>query len=352
MKTVRSVAFLLLTLVAIVCTVSVASAAMERITLDNADIVGAGATFPAPLYQRWIQEFMKTGPDFTIFYDAVGSGAGIKRFMAETVDFGASDAAMADAQMEGVKPGVQLIPATAGIIVLAYNLPGFDSALHLSREVYTDIFLGKIKRWDDDRIQALNPGLQLPRLDVVTVTRSDSSGTTWAFTNHLSAISTEWRDRGSGVGKKVDWPGNAMGGRYNEGVAVKIRYSVGSIGYVEYGIAKRAGLAMATLENRMGQYVQPDDMSGTVTLANTSSQMPPNLRMFIPDPDGTTSYPIVTYTWLLLYRNYSDPGKSEKVKQFTSWALSEGQKFASEYGYAPLPQSVAASALEALSTVH
>jgi phosphate transport system substrate-binding protein len=330
---------------------SVANAAKEKVNLNNADIVGAGATFPAPLYQRWVKEFTKNS-GFTLFYDAVGSGAGTKRFIAEEVDFGASDSAMSDSKMAQVDRGVQLIPATAGIIAVAYNIPGLNGELRLSREVYVDIFLGKIRRWNDERIKKLNPGLDLPRLNIVTITRSDSSGTTWAFTNHLAAVSSQWKDKGPGVGKKVDWPGNSMAARYNEGVAVKIRHSWGSIGYVEYGIAKRAGLTMATLENRMGQFVSPTDNSGTITLENTASTMPSNLRLFLPDPAGADSYPIVTYSWLLLYKKYEDTSKGERVKQFVNWGLTSGQNFAAEYGYAPLPKSVAAAALNALATVH
>ncbi|BBO82171.1 phosphate-binding protein [Desulfosarcina ovata subsp. sediminis] len=341
---------LLLTVLTIIGTPPTGLAAQPAITAETADLVGAGATFPAPLYQRWIREFARASDAFTIFYDAIGSGDGIDRFMAEKVDFGASDAAMRDEQIARVARGVKLIPATAGIIALAYHLPG-SGALRLSREVYSDIFLGKIRSWDDPRIQALNPDRRLPKLTIVTITRSDASGTTWAFTNHLNAVSESWRNVGPGVGKKIDWPANSMSSRYNEGVAARIKYSQGSIGYVEYGIAKRSGLSMASLENRAGDYVTPSDTSGTVTLANTSVRMPPNLRLFIPDPDGRNSYPIVTYTWLLVYRTYADPDKADKVKRFLRWGLSEGQKFAPEYGYAPLPQPVAALALDALADV-
>ncbi len=338
--------------VVVVGSVSAGFAATKEITVENADIVGAGASFPAPLYRRWIKEFAKVSPDFTLFYDMVGSGEGTRRFLAEKVDFGASDAALTDAQIDKVKRGVQLVPATAGIIALAYNLPDVHGELRLSRAVYTDIFFGKIHYWNDERIKALNPQLKLPNLNIVTVTRVDSSGTTWAFTNHLSTISRDWREKGPGAGKVIGWPGNSMSARYNEGVAAKINYSRGSIGYVEYGIAKRAGLNMAAIENKMGNYIKPTDESGTTTLANTSGQMPPNLRMFIPDPDGENSYPIVTYTWLLLYKSYPDRAKAEKVKRFVNWGLSEGQKYAAEYGYSPLPQSVGASALNALNNVH
>lgn len=341
--------FALLILVGTTCPAGFA--AKGQITQDNADLVGAGATFPDPLYQRWIKEFAKVQPGFTIYYDAVGSGAGTKRFMAGTVDFGASDSAMTNEQMAQVEQGALLIPATAGIIVLAYNLPDVKGELLLSREVYTDIFLGKIRYWNDERIKALNPDLELPKLNIVTITRSDSSGTTWAFTNHLSAVSPEWKNQGPGVGKKVDWPGNSMSSRYNEGVATKIRHAWGSIGYVEYGIAKRAGLAMASIQNKAGQFIKPTDTSGTTTLANTATDMPPNLRIFIPNPDGQDSYPIVTYSWLLLYKAYIDKTKADRVKEFINWGLGDGQRYAAEYGYAPLPEPVASSARNQLAKV-
>ncbi len=333
------------------CAVTPLFAASGKVTLDNADIVGAGATFPNPLYQRWIKEFAKTGAAYSIFYDAVGSGDGVKRFMAGTVDFGASDSAMTDDQMAEVPGGVQLIPATAGIIVLAYNLPNTVGELRLNREVYADIFLGRIRSWDDERIKALNPQLKLPRLSIVTCTRSDSSGTTWAFTNHLSAVSGQWRDQGPGTGKKVDWPGNSMAGRYNEGVATKIRHSWGSIGYVEYGVAKRAGLAMASLENKAGHFVRPHDASGTTTLANTVGQLPANLRMFLPDPDGQDSWPIITYSWLLLNKTGADTQKAGRVREFVRWGLTSGQQYAQEHGFAPLPAGVTSAALQALDAL-
>ncbi len=325
--------------------------AAQDVTQAKADIVGAGATFPAPLYQRWIKEFSAASPGFTVSYDAVGSGEGIKRFLADQIDFGASDSALTDKQMTKVERGALLIPATAGIIVLAYNLPDVKGQIRLSREVYADIFLGKIQQWDDPRIVALNPGLNLPRLDIVTVTRNDSSGTTWAFTNHLSTISTKWKEAGFTVSKKIDWPGNSMAANYNEGVATKIRHSWGSIGYVEYGVAKRAGLTMAALENKEGKFIPPSDTSGSVTLATAANAMPTNLHQFLPDPAGKDSYPIITYSWILLYKAYADKAKAERVRQFVKWGLVEGQNFASQYGFATLPKPVVTAALQALTTV-
>jgi phosphate transport system substrate-binding protein len=312
-------------------------------------IQGAGATFPAPLYKKWIEEYHKRRPDVVVSYDALGSGEGIKQFIAGGVDFGASDAAMSDAQMAEVARGVQLVPAVAGSIVLAYNLEGLSGDLKLTREVYVDIFLGKITRWDDLRLKRINPELTLPKSDIALVVRQDGSGTTYAFTNHLSAISDEWRDRGPGVGTLIDWPGHAMSARGNEGVAGRIKMSHGSIGYVEYGIARRAGLRMAWLENKAGQFIEPHGGSGLATLLNTP--LPENLRVFFPDPDGPDSYPIVTYSWLLLYKQYADAPKLVALKQFVRWCLTTGQEFNESLGFVRLPPPVILRAMAALDSL-
>jgi phosphate transport system substrate-binding protein len=237
----------------------------------------------------------------------------------------------------------------AGNIVLAYNLEGLGGELKLSREVYVDIFLGRITTWNDPRIQAINPHLHLPKLNIVLAGRQDGSGTTYAFTNHLSAISPEWRDRGPGVGKAIDWPGVAMSARGNEGVARRIQVSRGAMGYVEYGVAKRAGLAMAWLENKAGQFVRPDSNSGLATLQSTD--LPDHLRMFFSDPDGQDSYPLVTYSWLLLYKAYSDPQKAAALKQYVTWCLDEGQTFNESLGYIRLAPHVVARAVAAVERI-
>src|SRR5215510_13615123 len=207
---------------------------------------GAGATFPAPLYDQWIGAFRKQNPDLVVTYDAVGSGEGQKRFLANAVDFGASDAALSDEQLAQARPGAQLVPVTAGMVVLAYNLPGVGGDLRLSREVCVGVFAGKILRWDDARIRADNPGLSLPHRTITMVVRQDGSGTTYAFAAHLAAVSAAWRD-GPGVGTSLNWPGNTMRACGHEGVAGRIKVSGGSIGYVEYHFAKRLGLRMAWL---------------------------------------------------------------------------------------------------------
>jgi phosphate transport system substrate-binding protein len=314
-------------------------------------INGAGATFPEPLYKLWIDQYTKKQPDVRITYEGVGSGEGVRRFINRHVDFGASDAAMSDEEMSRVQGRVKLIPATAGIVVLAYNLENLNGELRLPRQVCVDIFLGKIKRWSDPRIKEANPGLNLPSRDIVTVTRQDSSGTTFAFTNHLSAVSEEWRNQGPGAGKLVAWPSLPMVGRGNEGVAAKIKISKGSIGYVEYGYAERGGLRMALVENGAGHFVKPGPGKCRDTLAKTASLMPENLRLFIPDPAGDESYPIVTYSWLLLYDKYPDSRKASALKSFVNWGLTEGQQYSSEFGYCPLPSEVAGRAQKALAQI-
>ena len=315
-------------------------------TVGPLSLQGAGATFPAPLYKKWLEEYNKSHPEVQVSYEAVGSGEGTKRFMAGTVDFGASDAAMSDEEMAAVKTGVQLIPVVAGSIVLAYNLEGLGGELQLRRDIYVDIFLGKITTWNDPRITAINPGLNLPGDNIAIVVRQDSSGTTYAFTNHLSAVSEAWRNRGPGTGRVIDWPGNAMVAPGNEGVAGRIKQSKGSIGYVEYGIAKRAGLTMARLENKAGHMIQPHGGSGLATLIHT--ELPENLRAFFPDPDGKESYPIVTYSWLLLPRQYDDPKKAAALKAYIAWCLTEGQAFNESLGYIRLAPQVAARASAAI----
>jgi len=346
----RQCAWLLVLVV--LCSTGVAckdTSANKNPPLGALQIRGAGATFPAPLYKKWLEEYQKRHPGVLLSYDSVGSGEGTKQFLANGVDFGASDAAMSDEEMAKVSRGVQLLPVVAGSIVLAYNLDGLGGELKLTRDVYVDIFLGKIKQWDDPRIKATNPGLRLPSDTIALVARQDSSGITFAFTNHLSAISEVWRNRGPGVARVIDWPGSTMLAPGNEGVAGRIKMSKGAIGYVEYGMAQRTGLAMAWLENRAGQVIQPHGGSGLATLITID--MPENLRAFFPDPDGQNSYPIVTYSWLLLYKKYDDQHKAAALKQYIKWCLTEGQAFSEALGYVRLAPHVVARAVDALDRI-
>ncbi|MGD1700371.1 phosphate ABC transporter substrate-binding protein PstS [Dapis sp. BLCC M229] len=304
-------------------------------------LVGAGASFPSPIYQRWFQDLSNSDSSLQVDYQSVGSGAGVERFTQELVDFGASDVAMKDEEIAKVGRGVILLPMTAGSIVLAYNLPDV-SGLKLSREVYVDILLGKITNWNDPKIAEINPDLTLPDRAITVVYRSDGSGTTGVFTKHLSAISPEWKEK-VGEGKTVQWP-VGIGGAKNDGVTAQIRQSEGAIGYVEYGFAKSAGLNMASLENSSGNYVEPTAESATATLE--AVVLPENLRAFITDPEGDNSYPIVTYTWMLAYGEYPDAAKAQGVEKMIEYGLNEGQQVSSELGYIPLPDNVRQKVLE------
>lgn len=308
---------------------------------------GAGATFPAPLYQRWIAEFTKAHPGIQINYQGLGSGAGIKQFTQGLVTFGASDAAMSDEEIAKVKPGVVLIPATAGSVVLAYNLPEVKD-LKLSREAYTGIFLGKVTRWNDPAIVKANPGVKLPDLDIAACERSDGSGTTFVFTQHLSAISLEFQEK-VGKGTTVTWP-VGVAGKGNDGVTALIKQSPGAIGYVEYGYAVNSKLKFAALENKAGNYVKATPESGAATLSE--AQFPPDvLRGWVPDPAGKEAYPISTFTWLLLYKTYTDQAKWNALKAFVNFGLTDGQKLSNELGYIPLPKPVTDKGLEALNQI-
>jgi len=300
-------------------------------------ITAAGASFPAPLYQRWFQDFNKINPKVQINYQSVGSGAGVEQFTKGTVDFGASDTAMKDDEIAKVPAdkGVILLPMTAGSIVIGYNLPDVPE-LKLPRDVYSEIFQGKITKWNDPKIAAANPAAKLPDQAITIVHRSDGSGTTAVFTKHLSAISPDWK-AAVGDGKTVQWP-VGVGAKGNEGVTAQILQTAGSIGYVEYGYAKNNNLKFASLQNKAGSFVAPTDESASQALATVA--LPENLRAFIEDPEGAQSYPIVTYTWMLVPKKVADPNKAKAIEAMVEYGLNEGQKVSSELGYVPLPQSV------------
>jgi len=314
--------------------------------LHAQQLSGAGATFPAPLYQRWGAEYSKLHPSVQVNYQSVGSGAGVKNFTAGVVDFGASDAAMSDAEIAKVANGVVMIPATAGEIVYAYNLPGVEK-LNLSREAMAGIYLGTITKWNDPAIAKDNAGVNLPALPIQVAYRSDGSGTTFVFTQHLSAVSKEFADK-IGTDKSVTFP-VGVGGKGNEGVTALVQQAPGAVGYVEYGYAKNNNLKMANLQNKSGNFVAPDIASAAETLANV--KMPENLRVWPVDPEGAKDYPIVSFTWLLLNKKYSDAAKLKALKEFITWGLTDGQKFSEELGYVPLPAPVVEKAQAALATI-
>jgi phosphate transport system substrate-binding protein len=326
-------------------------AAMEVPLTANVALTGAGASFPAPLYQNWFVQLNQAVPKLQVNYQSVGSGAGVEQFTQGTVDFGASDVAMKDEEIKKVKDGVLMLPMTAGSIVLAYNLPDVKE-LKLPRDVYVGIFDGSITKWNDPKIAAANPGVTLPDQAITVVHRADGSGTTGVFTKHLSAISPEWK-KSIGDGKTVQWPtkqGKFIGGKGNEGVTASIQQNAGSIGYIEYGYAKNNNIAMAALENQAGKFVLPDENTASATLDAVT--LPANLREFITDPAGENSYPIVTYSWMLVHPKYPDKEKAIGVEAMIEYGLNQGQQQAAALGYVPLPQSVrekVAAAADAIS---
>jgi phosphate transport system substrate-binding protein len=307
---------------------------------------GAGATFPAPLYQRWAVEYNKQVPSIKVNYQSVGSGAGVKNFLQGVVDFGASDAAMTDEEMAKSPRGAVLVPATAGSVVLAYNLENV-AGLKLTRVALAGIFLGTITKWNDPAIVASNPDVPLPDRAINVAYRSDGSGTTFVFTQHLSAISPEF-DEEVGFDKSVTFP-VGVGGKGNEGVTALIKQTPGTIGYVEFGYAEQNKLPVASVENKSGNFVAPTPESGAAALA--SVELPENLRVWPVDPEAPEAYPITTFSWLLLYKKYDDAAKLKALKDFVTYGLTEGQSFAVDLGYIPLPEAVVAKANAALSSV-
>lgn len=307
---------------------------------------GAGASFPAPIYLAWFKQFSEAHDNVQVDYQSIGSGKGVSAVIDETVDFGASDAAMTEEEMAKVKRGVQLLPMTAGAIVLAYNLEGVEN-LKLSREAYVGIFLGEITKWNDPKIAASNEGVALPDEQINVVVRADSSGTTYNFTNHLSAVSEAFKEK-VGTNKQPNWPVGIKSNK-NDGVTNSIKTTPGSIGYTEPAYAKSAGLSMASLENKAGKYVAPSVESAQAALAK--AELPPSLIVFLPDPEGDESWPIVTYTWIIAYKTYDDAEKVKVFKELINYCLTDGQKQSESLGYIPLPEAVTSKVSAALDNV-
>ena len=313
---------------------------------DFVKLQGAGASFPAPLYLKWFKTYGGAHKNVQINYQSVGSGSGVKSFIDRTVDFGASDAAMTQEEMAKVQGGVLCLPMTAGSIVVAYNVQGVTE-LKLSRKAYAGIFLGTVKKWNDPSIAQANPGLKLPDAAINVITRADSSGTTYVFTKHLSAISPAFA-KSPGANKMPNWPVGTRS-KGNEGVTAAIKTTPNSIGYVEYGYARSQKLATAVLENKAGAYVTATTASGQAALA--SAHLPADLIAWASDPAGKDAYPIVTYTWLLLYKQYPDKKKSDVLKNLLAYCVKDGQKSAEPLGYIPLPPAVSGAVISALQTV-
>jgi phosphate transport system substrate-binding protein len=311
------------------------------------DLKGAGATAPYPLYQKWFAEYSKTKPGTQIGYESVGSGAGVKQFLNETVDFGATDSPLKaeEAAKVPAKRGKAIqVPTTGLFIVFAYNLEGVP-ALKLSRESFCGIVDGSITTWNDPKLAKDNAGVTLPVSPVAFVHRSDGSGTTSIFTKHIAKACPNWK---AGSGKSVEWPGGT-GAKGNDGVIAQIQQTKGSIGYTEFSFAKEQKLAMAALQNKAGEFIVPTPEAAAKAL--TGITVPADFAVSVPDPEGKDAYPIVSLTWLLLYSQYDDAAKADTLKGLVKWSLSEGKKSAEELSYIPLPAEVITKVLAEVDTI-
>jgi phosphate transport system substrate-binding protein len=300
-------------------------------------LVGAGASFPFPLYTKWVSEYTKQRTELKINYQSIGSGGGIRQITERTVDFGASDAPMSDEQI-GKAPGILHIPTCLGAVVLTYNLEGVPSGLKLTPAAAAGIFLGTIKKWDDPAIKGENPDAKLPSKDIASIHRSDGSGTTKIFVDYLTEVSPEWKG-GPGTGTSVNWPGG-LGAKGNEGVAALVSSMPGAIGYVELAYATQNKLAYASIKNKAGKFVAPSIESTTAAAAGSAAKIPEDMRVSIVNADGDDAYPIASFTYVLLYKDQKDTPKGKALVDFLKWSIHEGQAFTKDLHYAPLPKEI------------
>src|SRR6266540_4263846 len=298
-------------------------------------INGAGATFPYPIYSKWFDEYAKVDPSVRFNYQSIGSGGGQKQILAQTVDFGASDGPMSDDNLAKAPGKILHIPTVAGAVVITYNLDG-NPPLKLDGETIANIFLGKIKKWNDPKIAASNPGATLPDKEIVVVHRSDGSGTTFIFTDYLSKISGEWK-KNVGNNTSVNWP-TGIGGKGNEGVAGQVKQTPGALGYVELIYAIQNKMPYADVKNSAGKFVKPSLES--ITAATATAQIPDDFRFSMTNAPGESAYPIAGATWLLVCEQQKDAAKGRKLVEFLKWATRDGEKMAKDLDYAPLPDSL------------
>lgn len=321
-------------------------------SLRAQDLTGAGSTFAAPIYTKWAEMYKaKTGLE--INYQSVGSGAGIKQLSEETVDFGGSDGPMTDQQIAAAKGGPVLhFPTVLGGVSITYNLPEVKQPLKLTGAVIADIYLGKITKWNDAPIKALNPGVALPNQDIVVTHRSEGSGTTYIFTDYLSSVSPEWA-KGPGKAQIINWP-VGLGGKGSEGVTGLVKQTPGGIGYVELSYAKQNKLPSALIRNAAGEWVAPTLESVTLAAAGAVAKLPANTdyRISIVNPPGKGAYPISSFTWMLVYEHPKNAEKGKKLIDFLRWAYTDGESVAGSLNYAPLPKSMTNQLIRRLADVH
>jgi phosphate transport system substrate-binding protein len=312
-------------------------------------INGAGATFPYPIYSKWFSEYNKLKPNVEINYQSIGSGGGIRQITNQTVFFGATDGPMTEEQLLAAPGRILHLPTVLGADVPVYNIPGVDASLKFSGPLLADIFLGKVTKWNDQALIKLNPGVQLPSTDITVVHRSDGSGTTYIWVDYLAKVSPEWKQK-VGVATSVNWP-TGVGGKGNEGVAGLVRQTPGSIGYVELIYALQSKIRYGAVQNMAGEFVEANVQSVTAAAAAAASNMPKDFRVSITNPPGKAVYPIASFTWLLLYENPKDKQQGRIFVAFVKWMLTDGQTFAAQLGYAPLPDAVVKMELDTLAKI-
>lgn len=313
---------------------------------------GAGATFPYPIYSKWIGEYQKLHPEVQIKYQPIGSGGGILEITSGAIDFGASDGPMNDGELEDYRTRHKMeilhFPTVLGADVPTYNLPGITAELKFTPEVLAGIFLGKISKWNDPQLTKINPDVNLPDQDILVVFRSDGSGTTYVWTDYLTKVSEEWRTK-VGFGTSVGWP-VGVGGRGNEGVSILVKQTPYSIGYVELAYALKSKLPYGSVRNKAGNYVKAD-LDSVSAAAELSEDIPNDFRLSITNAPGEKAYPIASFTWLLVPEKFADKTKSKAMKDFLEWILTDGQKLTRTLEYAPLPSEMVAKEQKALAKV-
>ena len=325
------------------------AAAGATLAAQTVKITGAGATFPYPIYSKWFSEYNKLHPNVEINYQSIGSGGGVKQLTSRTVFFGASDYPLTPEQLLAAPGKILHFPTVLGAVVPIYNIPGVSAELKFTGPLLADIFLGSITKWNDSRIAKLNPDVTLPNNDITVVHRSDGSGTTYIFVDFLAKTSPEWKKR-VGVGGSVNWP-VGVGAKGNEAVAGMVKQTPGALGYTEPAYATENKIAFGTVQNAAGKFIKASAASVTAAAAAAVKQMPADFRVSITNPPGDDVYPVASFTWLLLYQDPQDKALAKTMVDFTTWALNDGQKYAADLGYAPLPKEVVALELKSLATV-
>ena len=327
----------------------IALLAVASLAAQTVQINGGGATFPNPIYSKWFSEYNKLHSNIEINYQSLGSGFGIQQITKRTVFFGASDGPMTPEQLSAAPAKILHFPTVLGAVVPVYNIPGVSQELKFTGALLADIYLGKVTKWNDAAIAKLNPGVTLPGTDIVVVHRSDGSGTTYIWVDYLSKVAPEFKKR-VGVATSVNWP-VGLGGKGNEGVSAQVTQVPGAIGYVELIYALQNKISYGSVQNAAGKFLKGTIEGTTAAAAEAAGKMPADFRVSITNAPGADAYPISSFTWLLLYQDNPDKAKAKVMVDFVKWALTDGQKYCPDLGYAPLPKNVVDMEMKALATI-